>query len=171
MTRPSFSRDLDAFGGFHPRVADLRAFAKYWLPALVWMALIFIGSSTVGSTENTSRFLEPLLRWLVPDITVAGIHRVQVVVRKSGHLAEYAILAVLLWRARRRPLPGETRPWNRREAAWAAAWAAAYAVTDELHQHFVPGRLGSVWDVLIDTLGAVLGLAAVWAAGRWRRRW
>lgn len=135
------------------------------------MALIFIGSSPAGTTDNTSRILGPFLRWLVPGISETGIQRTQLAIRKGGHVLEYAILAALLWRARRRQAPGDTRPWDGREAAGAVMLAALYALTDELHQHFVPGRLGSAWDVLIDTLGAALGLAAVWAAGRWRGRW
>jgi VanZ family protein len=34
-----------------------------------------------------------------------------------------------------------------------------YAVTDEIHQSFVPGRHPSIWDVVIfDNLGALIGL-------------
>ena len=31
-----------------------------------------------------------------------------------------------------------------------------FAICDEIHQHFVPGRLASVWDVLLDTSGCAL---------------
>ena len=41
--------------------------------------------------------------------------------------------------------------------------ALAYAISDELHQHFVPGRLGSPLDVLIDAAGVAVGVAL------WRR--
>ena len=40
---------------------------------------------------------------------------------------------------------------------------AAYAVTDELHQTLVDGRIGTWHDVLIDTAGA---LAAAWLIRR-----
>jgi VanZ family protein len=33
-----------------------------------------------------------------------------------------------------------------------------YAITDEIHQIFVPGRDGIVFDVIIDTFGAIFGL-------------
>lgn len=158
-------------GRFHPRVTDTRAFLKYWLPVIAWMALIFIGSSAVGSTPNTSRIIVPFLRWLNPDVSEQTIHRVQVVVRKSGHLTEYAVLAALLWRARRRPPPGDSRPWNLSEAVWAITVATLYAVTDEIHQAFVPARLGSPGDVLIDALGATLGIGLIWAVGWRKRRW
>jgi VanZ family protein len=46
-----------------------------------------------------------------------------------------------------------------------------YAATDEVHQLFVPGRFGTFHDVLIDTTGGALGLTALWAWGRWRKRW
>jgi VanZ family protein len=74
-----------------------------------------------------------------------GLGTWDLVVRKAAHLTEYAILGALLVRALDRP-------------AAAAALAIAYAATDELHQHFVPGRTGSVVDVLIDSVGVVVGI-------------
>src|SRR5438093_4581488 len=77
-------------------------FLKHWLPVLVWIAVIFVGSSDLMSAEHTSRFLGPFLRWLKPDVTADAIAKVQLFVRKVAHLTEYAILAILLWRALRR---------------------------------------------------------------------
>ena len=37
----------------------------------------------------------------------------------------------------------------------------AYAVTDEVHQHFVPGRAGAAYDVAIDAVGVLLGVYVV----------
>ena len=60
-----------------------------------------------------------------------------------------------------------------RLACWALValfgLAALYAVTDEFHQTFVPSRQGQIVDVFIDSLGAALGLFAVWMAVRWRK--
>ena len=69
------------------------------------------------------------------------------ILRKLAHLAEYAILGALLARALRRP-------------AAAVAVAALYAVSDEVHQTFVDGRVGAPLDVGIDTLGALAGVLA-----------
>ncbi len=77
----------------------VRNLLKYWLPALIWLGVIFLGSSDLMSAEHTSRFLIPLLRWLKPEITADAIAKVQFFVRKLAHLTEYAILATLLWRA------------------------------------------------------------------------
>ena len=86
-------------------------------------------------------------------------------------LTEYAILALLVWRALRKPMKREPRPWKGSEARLALVFAALYASTDEFHQTFVPSRQGSVWDVLLDTSGAAFGLLLLWLLGRWRRRW
>jgi VanZ family protein len=135
------------------------------------MALIFSGSTDLLSSQRTSRFIAPILRWFVPDLSAEAVYRVQYAVRKVGHLTEYAVLAVLLWRARRRPHKEERRPWSWPEAGVALGLAALYALTDEYHQSLLSTRFGSGADVLIDVAGAAGGLALVWLVGRLRRRW
>lgn len=153
------------------RVSRTAAFLRYWLPVLLWCALIFGFSSDAGSSRRTSRLIGPVLRWLVPGISDDAVHRVQYGVRKAAHVTEYAALALLVWRARRKPVRGDTRPWRWPEAWFALACAALFAVSDELHQATVPGREGRVTDVLIDTAGALAGLLALRAYGKWRGRW
>ena len=133
-------------------------FSKYWLPVFVWMALIFTASTDVMSGEHTSRFLEPFLRWLAPNISAATIAMIHVFFRKCAHLAGYAILGALLWRAIRWQLPtSHNNLW--RVAAIALVITASYASLDEFHQSFVPSRTASVYDVLLDCCGAMLALA------------
>src|SRR5205809_5531741 len=79
----------------------MRAFLKYWLPIVIWLGVIFVGSTDVLSAEHTSRFLVPFLRWLDPHISLAAINSIQSAIPKLGHLIEYAILAALFWRALR----------------------------------------------------------------------
>ena len=150
-------------------VSRTLAFLKYWLPVIVWMGVIFSASTDGLSSRRTSRIIGPVLRWLVPDIAEETIYRVQYAVRKGGHLTEYAVLAWLAWRARRRPVKNDPRPLDVRATVFALAVAAAYAVTDEVHQSFVPSREGRVADVLLDTAGAALGLTVLWGYIRWRR--
>ena len=135
------------------------------------MSLIFAGSSDILSAPHTSRFLVPALKWLIPNISDTALHDVQVFIRKCGHLSEYALLGLLLWRARRQPVVHDTRPWFWPDARWAICAAALYAATDEFHQYFVATRQASVWDVCIDTLGATLGIMLLWRLGRWRKQW
>src|SRR5438046_10764390 len=77
----------------------MRFFLKYLLPLLIWLCVIFVGSTDLMSAEQTSRFLVPFLRWLKPDISTEALAQVHFFVRKLGHISEYAILAVLVWRA------------------------------------------------------------------------
>ena len=129
----------------------MRRVLKYWLPVLLWMLFIFIGSTDLMSAEHTSRFIGPFLRWFAPHITDATIVSIQLFVRKCAHLTEYAVLAALLYRALRQ---------NReRVAVVAFVIAAVCAALDEFHQSFVASRTGSPWDVTIDCIGAVIGLS------------
>src|SRR5438270_9832737 len=135
----------------------LPRFVRYWMPAIIWMALIFVGSTDVLSAEHTSRFLVPFLRWLDPQISLAALAQIQFAIRKLGHLTEYAILAMLFWRA----LRGSTR-WHTKMSILlliAGVGCALFAATDEFHQSFVPSRTASPVDVMIDICGALLGLA------------
>jgi VanZ family protein len=131
----------------------VRPLIKYWIPVAAWMLLIFIASGDLMSAEHTSRFLVPLLRWIVPDISPATVALIQLLVRKCAHLTEYAILASLLWRAFHQT---GTKSWC--AAILAFFVAAFYASLDEFHQSFIASRTGSPWDVMIDCVGMILGL-------------
>jgi len=135
----------------------MKSFLKYWLPVLFWLGLIFLGSTDVLSAEHTSRFLVPFLRWLDPHISWNTLNSVQLLIRKLGHLTEYAILASLLWRALRMGFV-----WKSSIASpfWSALIGCAiFAASDEFHQSFVPSRTSSLYDVMIDFWGAVISLA------------
>src|SRR5262245_62754009 len=77
----------------------MRSFLKYWLPLLVWLGVIFFGSTDLLSAEHTSRFIVPFLRWLKPDISPETLASVHFIIRKCMHVGEYAVLALLLLRA------------------------------------------------------------------------
>src|SRR5438128_2716238 len=141
------------------------------MPVLLWMALIFYGSTDVLSSRNTSRLIGPFLRWFKPDISPATIELAQMIVRKGGHVTEYAVLGVLLWRAVRaqtRTVP-QHEPWPWRVVWIALLIAALYAASDELHQGFVVTRQASAWDVLIDSIGASMGLGLIWCWSKLRQ--
>ena len=120
-----------------------RLFLRYWLPVFAWAGLIFALSS-IPSLES--------------GLPKAG----DLVLRKLGHMIEYAVLALLLHRALR---AHSLAP--RRALTSAAVLALLYAVLDEYHQSFVPGREGSPRDVLIDALG--IG-SALYLLPWWRSR-
>jgi VanZ family protein len=135
----------------------MKAFLRYWLPLLVWMALIFIGSTDLMSAEHTSRIIGPVLRWLWPAISAQSIAQVQFFARKAAHVSEYTVLAALLYRAIvNTMLVG--RVWV--SAAIVFFLCALYAITDEFHQSFVPSRTASARDVAIDSAGVLFGVLA-----------
>jgi len=149
----------------------LRAFFKYWLPVLVWMAVIFMASADSKSFEHSSRLLAPLLRWLFPQMSADTVHLIVFLARKCAHVTEYAVLALLLWWALRKPVKNGPNPWSWRQAGVTLLIVFFYAASDEFHQIFVPTRTPAIHDVVIDTLGGAAALLALWLVGRWRKRW
>jgi VanZ family protein len=115
-----------------------------------------------GGRSFQSRWL-PAIAWGSLMFALSGVPSLgtglgtwDLVLRKLAHAAEYGILAALLARALA-PVP-------------AFAAAVAFALSDELHQHFVPGRAAKPLDVAIDAAGALAGLLALrWARARGHR--
>jgi tRNA threonylcarbamoyladenosine biosynthesis protein TsaE len=115
-----------------------------WLMVFVWCVLIFWWSS-------------------IPHLAIAtGV--ADFWTRKPAHVAEYAVLFLLLYRAINR---GSSLAWRTNDLFLVALLAVLYAASDEIHQHFVIGRSGKVLDVGIDTLGVLLGLGLL----RWWIVW
>jgi VanZ family protein len=134
----------------------MRLFLKYWLPLLIWLAVIFVGSTSIMSTEHTSRYIVPFLLRLKPGMSPDAIWTILVVIRKCMHVTEYAILALLLWRALRSVQT--LHPGTLTLFGGVLVSCALFAASDEFHQTFVKSRTPSVRDVLLDVGGALLGL-------------
>ena len=115
-----------------------------WIPVLLWGALIFTLSTSAFSAANTSKIIDPLLHWLVPGISAASVDVGHMLTRKAAHFTEYGILFWLLVRG-----PMKERPYL------ALMLCVVYALTDEGHQVFVPGRTASLYDVALDSTGAL----------------
>jgi VanZ family protein len=139
----------------------MRGFLKFWLPVLVWMAVIFTASADSHSYQHSSLLVEPLLRWLFPHMPEQQIAEIHHIFRKCCHLAEYAIFGLLVFRAlshAKTDLP----PWSWPRVGGTLLIVFLYASSDEYHQSFVPTRTPLFSDVCIDTSGAALGLLAAW---------
>ena len=87
----------------------------------------------------------------IPALTT-GLGTWDLLLRKLAHVVEYAVLGFLLARAAPEPA--------------ALLLGIAYAASDELHQHFVPGREGVPLDVAIDGVGVVAGVVLMRATRR-----
>jgi VanZ family protein len=132
--------------------SSTRQLAWRYGPAVLWMVFISIFSTAEFSSVNTSRFIGPLLLWLFPNISEARLASIQFLIRKAGHVTEYAILAFLL----RRAFVTSLKLFIQRH--WfelALLIIVCYALLDEFHQSFVPSRTASIYDSAIDVIGGL----------------
>ena len=124
------------------------------LIAVVLMIVIFLFSAQPGSASDKTSITLTSLLFSGEDFDF--IMFLNVFVRKAAHMAEYAALAVPAWlfvsTFEIKKLWGNILPF---------VFAAFYAATDEFHQLFVPSRSGQVRDVLIDSVGALLGIVFI----------
>lgn len=136
---------------------------KQWWPAIVWAVVIWAFSTDAFSALSTSRFILPILKWLLPGASAKTLSVLHGSIRKAGHLAEYFVLSLLVLRGVRGKFSGWRWTWG----LATLAMVASYASLDEVHQLFVPSRGASVLDVLLDTTaGALAQVAAWWHARR-----
>ncbi len=144
-------------------------FWKFWLPVIIWICLIFWMSTGTFASDNTASFVKPILLSLVPEISSQQLDLVHAVIRKAGHLTEYFILSLLLFRAFR---GGAVTPWKLNWSLSASIIAVLWAACDEFHQSFVPTRTASIGDVGIDGAGGIIAqcLIALWYRYGKRRR-
>jgi VanZ family protein len=126
-----------------------------WIPPLAWMAVIMAFSSDAFSGARTGPVLVGLLASVAPWLTPADLSTLHGVSRKMAHFLEYAILAVLWFRAlvRDRTLPAGLA------ALGAFGICLVWATIDETHQLLVSSRTGSARDVAIDAAGSLTALA------------
>ncbi len=122
-----------------------------WLPLIAWMVVIFVFSTDTFSADNTGGLIKSVLRFLFPSMSVSQLHFWHGVIRKAGHVTEYAILGFLAWRV------FVVQPWaGPKPKLFAVAFVLVFALSDELHQMFVASRTGSLVDVGYDFMGGFI---------------
>ena len=129
----------------------------FWAgPPALMMAGIFYSGTAVASSDETQGLLIRLLLVVAPAwVSAPGVvDEINHWMRKAGHFSAYAVLAILVARAIR-GLGGRLTP-RVALAAWMVA--VAWASVDEFHQSFSPTRGASVYDVLLDSVGAFIGV-------------
>jgi VanZ family protein len=136
-----------------------------YAPLILWIGLIFLASSNLGSMSHTSRIIRPILLWLFPSAPDETIDLYHSYIRKCAHFTEYAILA--FWAAR--GLINSRREFLR--DYWPACGfliVAAVAATDEFNQSFNPARTSSIYDVLLDCAGGASLILIFYIFRRWQ---
>jgi VanZ family protein len=141
---------------------------RYWVPAFLWMCIIFWMSTGTFASEETSKIIEPVIRFLLPRIPAGNVDMIHDLIRKCAHLSEYFVLGLLLFRAFGK---GQAALPAGRVVLYSVIIVALYAASDEFHQTFVYDRTPSILDVGIDTAGGILGQIGplIWSR-RSRRR-
>lgn len=142
---------------------------------IAWVVTVAIGiflfSSQTGeeSGEVSKGLMENVFAFLQLDAeSEENLHHL---IRKAAHMTEYAVLSasvcVLFFYLE------DTKRWKSasRLGMMGYAWifSVLFAVTDEIHQAFVPGRGPAAKDVLLDAVGAALGIAVIYAVYRYKR--
>ena len=149
--------------------------------ALLWMAIIFRFSAQPGvESHEVSQMVVALVTKVIGWLNAIGckialenidMGLLDYIIRKIAHMTEYAVLGALLTgslvtgTAKKSEIAmveveASTEAKSRRKRILAAiVLGILYAASDEFHQYFVPGRLGCVRDVCIDSVGVLIGVA------------
>jgi VanZ family protein len=119
-----------------------------WLPVLLWAAIIFLFSAN----PDPYRFLPAAWRSAVPLPTVSDSSLAEWI-GQLMHFIEYLVLAFLISRALYKTSGASTKI-----PALVILISMLFALSDEIHQLFVPGRAFQVIDLFIDFLGSLFGV-------------
>jgi len=128
-----YNKEQSAFNNENYDIMKTTTLAKLWFPVFLWCSLIFYLSG-------------------IPDLS-SGLENIyDLILRKAAHIAEYAILTLLLLRA----IANSCSTGASGTRLLSGLLSVLYAVSDELHQSFIPTRCPRCTDVLIDSIGVVI---------------
>jgi len=107
-------------------------FVKYWSPIILYAGFIYYLSSLSNPIDQ-----------IIPN----GVLIYFDFERFIYHIIEYLILSFLFYRA--------LKISTKNPQTLAILFSIIYAIIDELHQFYVPGRVSSVFDIAINSFGAI----------------
>lgn len=133
--------------------------AVSWIFAAACAGLIFWFSSQSGeaSAQMSTQVMHPFARLLAALFGEAA----HTVLRKCAHFILYCALMFLVYNA-----CFQARDKGRLSPVLPFALSVLYAVSDEIHQFFVPGRACRLYDIGVDALGCAVGGLCFWAAAK-----
>jgi VanZ family protein len=129
-----------------------------WGTVLLWMLLIFFFSSQPAHDSNElskgiTRSIKEVVEKITPEEEVFTFDDFNHKVRKNAHFFIYLVLGLLVLNALKK-----SRVIGFKRLLMGFIICVLYAITDEIHQLFVPGRGAQVRDVMIDSSGALVGI-------------
>lgn len=120
-----------------------------WMLLVIWMIFIFIMSSFNGNiSSNQSNTIATILYSI---FNIESNSNVIVIVRKCAHVSEYFVLGILTFNL-------ASKYGVKLTYLFSFLFCILYASSDEFHQLFVPGRVGSITDIFIDMIGIITAL-------------
>ena len=115
----------------------------------IWMIIIFIMSSFDSvESSNQSNFIVDIIANI---FKIENIELLSFIIRKLAHFAEYLILGLLVANM-------FTKNNINNLYLISIILCIIYATSDEIHQIFVPGRACQLRDILIDSIGSIIGI-------------
>lgn len=128
-----------------------------WTAVLLWMLIIFsLSSQAAEQSAGLSRGIVATIVDIIEKIVLVhnvDMDKLEHLIRKSAHFCSYLVLGILTTNALRRSGAKGLKLF-----AAALGICILYAISDEVHQLYVPGRSGQATDVLLDSTGAFLGI-------------
>jgi VanZ family protein len=137
---------------------------RAWVVVALWILLVlWLGGADFGAVQ-TSGMLGQIIRFFDPDLPWAEFQQLHYRLRKTAHVIEYAVLALLAFRAMWLTL----HTMLGRLAGLALLLVIVVATADETRQALIGSRTGSAGDVLLDATGALaaLGIALLYMRRR-----
>lgn len=137
----------------------MKKYIKFIL-LILWALLIYYFSSepstqssdlTNGVLKIVYDILRPFIESKIDFQTFNNI--VFIPIRKIAHFSEYCILGILLYI--------NIKPYSNKYIIYSFIASLLYAISDEIHQYFVPGRACKLFDIFVDLFGAITGLFIV----------
>lgn len=128
----------------------------YFLPSITIMVLIFLASNDPASGEK-SDFITKFIFKILDEIlntqhTYSQEMGLSFFIRKMAHITEYALLSLSIYFG----LSKNYNINNEKNIIMSSLFSIFYAITDEYHQTFIVGRVGTYEDVLIDSIGILI---------------
>ncbi|MFA5577750.1 MAG: VanZ family protein [Tissierellaceae bacterium] len=128
-----------------------------WTIVFLWMIVIFAFSHQAREdSNNLSTSLTEIIVQIVESVTPSrsiNIRSFNHILRKNAHFFLYLVLGLLVTNALR-----SSGVRGYRLIYSALLLCILYAISDEIHQLFIPGRGGQVGDVIIDGTGSAIGI-------------
>ena len=127
---------------------------------ILWMILIFYLSNQIANESSklsgglTRKILEVL--HILDGKTIEEQAIIETIIRKLAHFTLYAIGGILILLH-----INLYKISDKNKVIISCSIGTAYAITDELHQLFVPGRSGEIRDVFIDSFGIIIGIIII----------